>query len=373
MADLVNMTEREVINHTLRTFQAQFGAVAALPNNNINMTAITIGGLISQFARGARNDIDARLMPDTAIGENLDRIGAPFGVFRRPAKKAAGAVKVMGDDGTIVSGSAARCDGFGYTILGPAVPPSDECETILICELDACPSEGLDTCATGPAAIVDGCAWAWVEATTAGALGNYPAGTDLEDFADGVTLEVGPGGITGGCDIECDDDFRRRIILADPRRPSANSPCDIRDRIATAPGVTRVWIRECCGVLEFCFAMDACYPDSQPQADDAASVAAFLDDPCLAPLGQVKIKPICAQGLDISLSCISGVQCDIPTLEAGLRSWLIQTAQLGETILRDDLALIIRALCPGFRFTLAPGDFVPKGGGVFTTATVTLA
>ena len=372
MANLADMTEREVINHTLRTFQAQFGAVAALPNNNINMTAITVGGLVSQFARAARNDIDARLMVDTAIGENLDRIGAPFGVFRRPPKKAAGAVKATGDDGTVISGSIARCDGFGYDILGPAVPPSDECETILVCELDACPSEGLDTCATGPATIVDGCAWLWVEATADGALGNYPAGTDLEDFTDGVTLEVGPGGITGGCDIECDDDFRRRIILADPRRPCANSPCDIRDKVATAPGVTRVWVRECCGILELCFAMDACYDDSQPQADDVITVSAFLEDECEAPVAPIKIKPICAQNLDISLSCISGVQCDIATLEVGLRSWLIQTAQLDETILRDDLALIIRALCPGFKFTLAAGDFVPKSGGVFTTATVTI-
>ena len=372
MADLANMTRREIVTHTLRTFQAQYGAVAALPNNNVNISAITIGGIASEIIQNAIRSIDERLMPDTAIGENLDRIGAPNSIFRRDAKAASGAVKVSGPDGTTITGTINRCDGLTYEVLGPAVPPSNECETVLVCDLDVCPSEGLDTCATGDATIVDGCAWVWVQAVTSGFAGNYPAGADLEEISDGVTVVVGPGGITGGCDIECDDDFRRRVILSDPRRPTANSPCDIRDRVATAPGVTRVWIQECCGTLVLCFAMDACYEDSQPQADDAVAVAAFLDDPCLAPLANVKIKPICAQNLAVELTCTGGTQCDPVALAAGLRSWLIATANLGETILRDDLAQIIRALCPGFRFTLADGDFVAKGNGVFTTATVTL-
>ena len=373
MADLVGMTEREIITHSLRTFQAQYGAVSALPNNNVNMTAIVIGGLVHQFVRDAQTSVDARLMPDTALGANLDRIGADRGVFRREPKKAVGAVKVSGPNGTEISGSIGRCDGLSYTILGPAIPPREDCEPIMVCELDACPSEGLDTCATGPAVIEGGVVWVWVEADESGALGNYPAGTPLEDISDNVTVEVGPGGITSGCDEECDDDFRRRVQFANPKRPSANSACDIRDLIATAPGVTRVWVRDCCGVYVFCFAMDACYPDSQPQADDVVNVQSFITDECDAPLVATKIKPICAQNMAIELSCISGPVCPISTIEAGLRSWLVQSAEIGETISRDDVALIIKALCPGFKFTMPPGDFVAKSNGVFTTATVTVS
>ena len=371
MANLAEMTEREVINHTLQTFQGQFGAVAALPNNNVNMSAITIGGLVWQFLRDANTSIDARLMADTALGANLDRIGADRGVFRRPAKKATGALKVTGTEGEVITGGIARCDGLSYTILGPAVPPSDDCAPVAICELDACPSEGLDTCATEPASIIDGCAWVWVEADEDGALGNYPAGAGLEDISDEIQVEVGPGGLTGGCDEECDDDFRRRVIFANPKRPSANSPCDIRDLIATAPGVTRVWFEECCGVYIYCFAMDACYDNSQPQADDVVAVQDYISTECAGPLVGYKLKAICAQNLDISLSCLKGPACGIDTIEAGLRSWLLQSANVGQPVSRDDVALIIKALCPDFSFTLASGDFIPKTNGVFTTATVT--
>ena len=372
MANLVGMSEREIITHTLRAFQARFGAVAALPNNNVNLSAITIGGLVYQFVRDAQTAIDARLMADTAMGENLDRIGADRGVFRRPPKKASGAVKVTGEDGESVTGSIDRCDGFSYDILDPAIPPSEDCQPIEVCELDVCSSEGLDTCATEPATIIDGCAWVWVEASDSGSAGNYPAGMNLEDIS-GSQVEVGPGGITGGCDEECDDGFRRRVQLANPKKPCANSPCDIRDLISTAPGVTRVWVQECCGVLIFCFAMDSCYDDSQPQADDVIAVQSFLSDECDAPTMPYKIKPICAQNMAISLSCAKGPVCDISTIEDGLRSWLIQTANVGQIISRDDVALIIKAICPGLQFTLGQGDFVPKTNGVFTTATVTVA
>ncbi|HZV10250.1 MAG TPA: baseplate J/gp47 family protein, partial [Novosphingobium sp.] len=155
--------------------------------------------------------------PFTATGEALAAWGALKNVYLKEATAASGAITFAATAGTttpIPAGTTiTRADGATFTTTAAASP-------------------------SGTSVIVQ------ATATTAGAAGNTAAGTAMY-------LSVGLSGITpngsvstaftGGADVETQDDFKSRVLVAYQEEPSGGSVTDYENWALAVSGVTRAW------------------------------------------------------------------------------------------------------------------------------------
>ncbi|MDB1109701.1 baseplate J/gp47 family protein [Pseudomonas extremaustralis] len=105
--------------------------------------------------------------------------------------------------------------------------------------------EGAEYRTTTDVVIQAGAAQVNVEAYTAGAAGELPAGAELTLISPVTGInskaKVAAGGITGGADIEEFSTWRDRIMLRRARIPRGGAEGDWAEWALQVPGVTRAW------------------------------------------------------------------------------------------------------------------------------------
>src|SRR4029077_15369740 len=118
---------------------------------------------------------------------------------------------------------------------------------------------------------------------TAGIAGNLPDGTTMSiqpPVFGGPTATL-QGDMTGGVDIESDDQLRERILFRIQNPPMGGSQADYIRWTMAVPGVTRAWAA--CeigpGTMTVRFLMDDLYPDNHglPTENDLNAVRDYLD------------------------------------------------------------------------------------------------
>lgn len=258
------------------------GGRPVVENSNIDVIAGVIA--FQQFAcEKSIEFLSQHITPSTAVGSILDGWGQSFGVFRRQETSAQGRVTFTGTPGsTIPAGTLITgCNGVDFT--------TDQDFTFVSNQLSI------------P-----------VTATQTGPEGNLGVGQVLSVGAvvPGLASEAISQGLVGGSDIECDDDYRQRLLSA-VRTPCRTGTCDDYDFwVREYPGVSRV----CCvpkaegpGTIKIYFMMDDVYPNGIPTVQDVDAVQEIIfgtpGEP--APIGIC--GTVCSPTLREVDICLSGV------------------------------------------------------------------
>lgn len=192
------------------------GADARLRRSNLAViaraeagVAHSLYGYIEYYAR--------QVIPDTAESEWLERWATIWGVVRKPAAAASGAVTFTGTNGVSIP-------------TGTVLQRSDGAEFETIAD---------GTISAGTVDIV-------TTARIAGDAGNTSAGSQLSLAAQvlGVTsaATVAAGGLVGGADVEADDALRQRLIARIQQPPHGGASFDYIAWALEVPGVTRAWV-----------------------------------------------------------------------------------------------------------------------------------
>ena len=166
--------------------------------------------------------------PYHATDEYLAAWAALKDVFRKPANPATcPTVEFSGTTGRVIAAGSLlnRADGYQYRLdhkvtLGAAGIGTGSITAVLPSVLD--------------------------DTTGGGIAGNADAGTSLTlDVAiDGVmSVATAIVKISGGADIESEDAFRSRMLLAYQNTPQGGNDTDYRGWALAVPGVTRCWVK----------------------------------------------------------------------------------------------------------------------------------
>lgn len=166
-------------------------------------------------------EVPSAMFPAYAFGDYLDDWGVSLGVARKDAAAASGEVTFTGDDDTLVA-----------THTQVSAPSSDPDADPVVFET------------TDAGTITGGTLTLPVAALVAGAAGNQPAGavTVLESPLPGITAVSNANAITGGADIETDDLYRDRILLAFNPGGGAGTVTDYEQWALAYPGVGHVTV-----------------------------------------------------------------------------------------------------------------------------------
>jgi uncharacterized phage protein gp47/JayE len=200
--------------------------------------------------------LSLQLLPDTAETEWLDRhadIWLP-GDGRKPATFAHGSGTVTGIGGTIVP--------QGTQLTGPTSVLYETTELIII----------------GSSATPVG-----IRAVDPGAAGNLDPGSVI-GFVGAIAGIDGTATIvemSGGVDIESDDELRERVLERIQQPPMGGAAYDYVAWAKQVPGVTRAWAvpEQGTGTITIRFLMDDLRADDDgwPTPDDIKTVATYID------------------------------------------------------------------------------------------------
>ena len=245
-------TPEEFIEAARATFRAYVPESDAWAEPNFfSINATVIGGLFWNAWNEARNGLDKRINPQTAVGEYLDIIAGqpPLNMTRLAPTQSTGFVMV--DLPGIVNVPA----GYLFTAAD-----GTQYESVAFTTLTG--GQGtVEVRSVGTGSAVN-------------SLNNRPLSA-----SDGSAVSLG---IFGGNDVECDDSFRRRIFAAQARGAVFfGSPCSFGAAILAFPGVTRAWTFTDGLTTGVSFLMEDKYPCGVPLQSDIDEVTAFFKDECL--------------------------------------------------------------------------------------------
>lgn len=207
-----------------------------------------------------------QLMPDTAEEEHLERWSSIWKVPRKEEEAATGSVTFVGTDGSIIDAGTGlqRSDGVEYTTDAEA------------------------TIAGGVASVA-------VTAVVGGQDTNAVAGVTLSLVSPvpGVqsSATVAAGGLTGGADIEEDDDLHERLDDRIQAPPQGGSLSDYKKWALEVAGVTRVWPMRAwlgLGTVGVFFVRDD-DADFIPDAAEVQTVQDYIDE----------LRPAAAKGVTV--------------------------------------------------------------------------
>jgi uncharacterized phage protein gp47/JayE len=230
------------------------GADSRLRRSALGALAVVHAGAMHGLY-GYLDDIALQILPDTADAEHLQRWATIFGVTRKPAAAATGAITVTGTNGTVIASGKhlQRGDEVAYTT-------------------------------TSGATIAGGVATLNVQADAPGAMGAAIAGVALEFTSPiaGVNTDavVAAGGLTGALDEETDTSLRARLLDRIRQPPNGGSESDYERWALEYPEVTRAWVYpEASGVgtVGILFVMDG-RVSIFPLSGDITGLAAYIAD-----------------------------------------------------------------------------------------------
>ena len=313
------------------------GSDALLRFSNLN----TLGRVIAGFAHqhyGYLDYIAQQATPYTSTDEYLEAWGALRGVYRKFATQAEGQVTFPAITGSSIPNGtpAVRSDGVQYTIISS--------------------TEGSGSIIATVQAVAD-------PAGLTGAFGNCDAGTQfvLGQAVAGVTATGISGLITGGADLESQDDFKGRVITAYQSTPQGGAKQDYEDWAREVAGVTQAWCVPLvygAGTVGLYFLIEPTggNPEGLPQGtngvatDEVRDTAATGDQLTLADY-IFPLRPVTAlvYALAPTLSpvnmSIQGVATGYrTTVEAALMQAILNNTAPGKTVLINDLWAAVRTV-----------------------------
>src|SRR4029453_11519032 len=298
-------TLAELRDRIRRDFNARLpGADALLRQSNLSVIADVLAGL-SPLHYGYQVWLSPQLFPDTAETAFLERWASIWGLTRRPATAAAGALDVRGTAGAVV-------------------PPGTEFQ-----RLDRVRYRAPD----GSTLAADGTATVAVIAEEPGSAGDAVTGTQVSTVTGvpGIAAQatVAAPGLAGGADAETDAQLRTRLLARIQTPPMGGAASDYVDWTLEVPGVTRVWVapqEQGPGTVVVRFAMDdAAHPNGIPTAADVAIVQAHLDAVRPVTAQVIVVAPI-PRAVDVTIATLTP---DTPAVRSAV------VAELTDTLYRN--------------------------------------
>ena len=299
----------------------------------------SVYGFIDYLAR--------QILPDTADTAWLDRHASLWGVGRKAAGIARGTVTIGAGNGVVIpAGTVLQRAGLGdYTVTA-------------------------DATAAGGAATMT------VTAAGAGRAYNLAAGallTLVSPIAGAQSTAVVID-VSGGADLESDDDLRARLIARIQVPPHGGNVADYEAWALRVPGVTRAWVyrhRVGLGTVGLTFVCDG-RADIIPTAAEVATMAAHID--ALRPVtAEVAVFAPVADPLALSIRLTPDSAATRAAVQAELRDFLAREAVPGGTLHLSRLREAISAATGEYRHDLvAPAaDVVAPAGHIATLGAIT--
>jgi uncharacterized phage protein gp47/JayE len=306
-------------SQAIAAFSAIPGVLPLLRRSPLVILSKILAGQTDQMYGYMARLIDWVLIPFSSRGPYLTRWMAGVGVPRQNAAPAAGPV--------IISGTAGLVVGAGWVLQNQATGVIYTTQAAL--ELTGGSS---DTVA--------------VEATAGGSAGNAAAGTVLTPATAiagvSATVPVGSAGLTGGTDVESDEDGQVRLKQRMSNQPMGGSIWDYQTWAKDVPGVTRVWVfplNRGAGTVDVAFMMDA-RVNPFPLSADVAAVQAEIGAvrPVTANFQAFALTPFDVDVRILNLVPQSGTtlataQANIATALAALFATTTPTATYGDGII----------------------------------------
>ena len=323
----------ESIRNTFRAYVPESDAWAK--PNFFDVSSTVVGGIAWSAVNEARNGVDTRMNPQTAVGEYLDIIAAtpPLNLTRLTATQSSGFVDV---------------DLPGLTSL----PIGYEFET----EDEVKYHVDTVTSLTNGKGIVP------VTSNSYGKDNNSRSGQPLTS-SDGTATSLG---IFGAYDDECDDQLRRRIYAERVKFHFFGSACSFKDVLSGFPGVSRGWSIQDGGVAKILFLMEDVYDCGEPQQGDIQNIINMFNDECLT---QMFFCPNFegAKSLTINPEITWGVAPDdFCQVQQEMTEWLRSNFELGDGVKSCDIQRFLDdnypELNPSYQCCL---DFPPVCDGVY--------
>lgn len=292
------------------------------------------------------------MLPDTAEGEFADRwAGIWLDGGRKPASYASGTITVTGTPGAAVP-SNAELEATGIDADGNTV-------TLRLAVIIG-------------VTLVSSSAEVQVEATTAGAVGNLEAGTPVRFVLvpagiDGGA-EVAGSGLSGGADIEPDDQLVARYVNRIQEPPHGGTRNDWEQWALEVPGVTRAWAAQDMGIgtITVRVMLDEVRAGSGgfPTSGDLAAVAAYIDGKRPVTVADRFIVAPIAHALNLTITDLAN---DTPEVRANIRIELEEMLRLraapGQTIYASWIVEAISAATGEDHHDTAISNVVPPSGG----------
>lgn len=301
-------TLQELVNRTLADAQTRLGADELIRREDLQVLARVLAGA-SHGLHGFIDWLSQQVIFDTAEAEFLERWSSIWGINRKAAAAAVGDVTITGATGTVVPAGTVlvRADGAEY-------------------ETDA------------EVTLAGGTATAAVTALLAGQAGNAAAASVLTIATPiaGVnsTVAVTSSALTGGADIETDDDLRARLLARIQAPPHGGAQHDYVAWALEVAGVTRAWVYPAelgLGTVTVRFVRD---DDASPipDAGEVAAVQAHIDSLRPVTADVTVVAPI-AVPLNFTIDIVPDTAAIRAAIEAELRDLLRREAAPGATIL----------------------------------------
>jgi len=319
-----------------------------LDQSNFDVIASFVSFL--QFANetGIEN-LNASVTPVTAIGSSLDGWGSAYGVARLGTSRATGLVTIFGTAGsTLPAGTTlTRCDGIEY----------ETTEAITL---------------TGASGSVN------VQSVTLGEDANFQNGgaLDMGSVVAGISGDATSLGIVGGSDIECDDDYRSRVLSQIRTRCRTGTAEDYEFWVSQYPGVTRICVDDKGngpGTVKVYFMMDDTYANGVPSPADVAAVDALVPWP-LGIVGEVCAPVVFPVDVSVTGSgVLTSAEFDI--VQEALENAFLDFFDCGASVLcTADLEVALRSVLEGcYSLVLPASNVAIPSGQVPILGTLTLA
>lgn len=283
---------------------------ARLRRSNLGVLARTHSG-VAHGLYGLLDWLSRQLLPDTSEAEILDRQASIWGVARKPAAKANGAVTFIGEDGSVIPQGAVvqRSDGIEFSV-------DDE------------------------VTVADGVVSVAVTAVVGGAAGNTEAPSRLTLISPIAGINsaatVDAGGIINGVDAENDNALRSRLLDRIQQPPHGGADFDYVKWALEVPGVTRAWVYPLelgIGTVTVRFVVDDNEVSIIPDADKVNEVQDYIDR--LRPVtAKVTVAAPVAVPLNITIAWLKPSTVAVrAAIRAGLIDLFRREAEPGGTIL----------------------------------------
>ena len=339
-------TLSEIVTRTRADLVSRLSADDILRRADADVYARVLAGL----AHGLYGYVDwlaNQIIYDTAEAEFLARWASIWGVTRKPASTATGSVT--------------------FAVSSGAVIPSGT----LLQALD-----GVQYQTTADATVTVPTATASVAALVAAAAGNRTTGQTLTLTSPivGVQSSATAGALTGGADLESDDDLRARLIDRIQQPPHGGDAHDYVTWALEVPGVTRAWcfpleLGEGTVTVRFVRDDDA---SLIPDAGEVAAVQAYID--ALRPVtAAVTVVAPTAVPLAFSIAVAPDTTAVKAAVQAELSDLIAREAKPGGTISLSHIRAAISAAAGEDNYTMsAPSaDVTNTAGNMTTLGTIT--
>lgn len=347
---------RPTPNELLSRIQAEFdiGLATSEARLRYSMEGVLarVLAMVSHELHGYLDFISKQILVDTASEEYLDRHGSLWGIPRKLASSAIGAVQFTGVNDTIIPAASVikRSDGIEY-----------------VTDADV--------------TIAGGVANANITASVTGASGNAVTGVKLSLTSPiaGVVSEstVLTPGIVFGADIEDDEDYRGRIIERIQNPPQGGAEHDYIKWAKEVAGVTRVWVypeQLGDGTVQVIFVMDGKVGTIIPTVDEVEQVQDYIDAPERKPTtADVTVTAPTAVPIAFEIHLNPNTAKVQNAVRAELEDLFTRESYPGGTILHSHLAQAISTADGEFDHVIVSpvGNIARSFGEISTLGTIT--